>query len=425
MAGLNKCVGCGRSITTNQKWVKKHGKLFHENCLEMFLESDKGKEWEEKFLRSKAGQEEQIDEIIDLMKSAEIFTDYQEYTRIENELNSLIAEENDNEAYSNFIKKREEYTEVLLAFVKEKKQQEEFAYEKGQEYIRNFKQVESLVKNTTFYENDENKIKDYLESIKYNYSVENEAKLKKIASLDFKRAEEQKNGLIIAGVIMILTAYLSPIGIVLLIVGIVKKNKAKKAMAELAEHNFELVRTIMYAKTSEASKDDDEKSTEEKIVELCKKTTKWELDSDTAEQILFLGSDEKDMDFDDSDGEEIDYSESNEDKIKKATESFNINSDEKILFGYDDTLKKSFKSGLVLTEKKLYFTDGNSFGKNISIPVAEINSITFKKKMGVAYICVNDSCISITSPIGKDSEKLCEMLNKAVKILQKEKSEEN
>ena len=138
---------------------------------------------------------------------------------------------------------------------------------------------------------------------------------------------------------MILTAYLSPIGIVLLIVGIVKKNKAKKAMAELAEHNFELVRTIMYAKTSEASKDDDEKSTEEKIVELCKKTTKWELDSDTAEQILFLGSDEKDMDFDDSDGEEIDYSESNEDKIKKATESFNINSDEKILFGYDDTLK--------------------------------------------------------------------------------------
>ena len=59
------------------------------------------------------------------MKSAEIFTDYQEYTRIENELNSLIAEENDNEAYSNFIKKRDEYTEVLLAFVKEKKQQEE------------------------------------------------------------------------------------------------------------------------------------------------------------------------------------------------------------------------------------------------------------------------------------------------------------
>ena len=88
-----------------------------------------------------------------------------------------------------------------------------------------------------------------------------------------------------------------------------------------------------------------------KLWSFAKKTTEWELDSDTAEQILFLGSDEKDMDFDDSDGEEIDYSESNEDKIKKATESFNINSDEKILFGYDDTLKKSFKSGLVLTEK--------------------------------------------------------------------------
>ena len=45
MAGLNKCVGCGRSITANQKGVKKHGKLFHETCLDMFLESDKGRHY--------------------------------------------------------------------------------------------------------------------------------------------------------------------------------------------------------------------------------------------------------------------------------------------------------------------------------------------------------------------------------------------
>ena len=420
MAGLNKCVGCGRSITANQKYVTKHGKLFHETCLDMFLESDKGKEWEEKFLRSKAGQAEEIDEIIDLMKSYEMFTDYQEYTKIENNLKSLIAEEDDDDAYMSFTKKRNEYTEALIAFAKEKKRQEEFAHEKAQQYMNVFKQVESFIKNITFYENDENKIKDYLESIKYSYSLENESKLQKIASLDFQRPAQPKNGLIIAGVIMILSAYLSPLGIILLIVGIVKKNKAKKALAEAAEHNFELVKSIVYAKSSEESTDDSDKPAEEKISDLCKKATKWELDPNTAEQIIFLGSDEKGMNLD-SDTEEIDFSESNEDKIKKAKESFGISNSETILFGYDDTLKNSFKSGFVLTEKKLYFTDGNSFTKNTSISVTEINSITFKKKLGIAYICINDTCISITSPIGKDSEKICELLNKAVRILQKEK----
>lgn len=154
MAGLNKCVGCGRSITANQKYVTKHGKLFHETCLDMFLESDKGKELEEKFLRSTAGQEEEIDEIIDLMKSYEMFTDYQEYTKIENNLKSLIAEEDDDDAYTSFTKKRNEYTEALIAFAKKKKRQEEFAHEKAQQYMNVFKQVESFIKNTTFYEND-------------------------------------------------------------------------------------------------------------------------------------------------------------------------------------------------------------------------------------------------------------------------------
>ena len=420
MAGLNKCVGCGRSITANQKYVTKHGKLFHETCLDMFLESDKGKEWEAKFLRSKAGQAEEIDEIIDLMKSYEMFTDYQEYTKIENNLKSLIAEEDDDDAYMSFTKKRNEYTEALIAFAKEKKRQEEFAHEKAQQYMNVFKQVESFIKNTTFYENDENKIKDYLESIKYSYSLENESKLQKSASRDCQRPAQPKNGLIIAGVIMILSAYLSPLGIILLIVGIVKKNKAKKALAEAAEHNFELVKSIVYAKSSEESTDDSDKPAEEKISDLCKKATKWELDPNTAEQIIFLGSDEKGMNLD-SDTEEIDFSESNEDKIKKAKESFGISNSETILFGYDDTLKNSFKSGFVLTEKKLYFTDGNSFAKNTSISVTEINSITFNKKLGIAYICINDTCISITSPIGKDSEKICELLNKAVRILQKGK----
>lgn len=416
MAGLNKCVGCGRSITANQKYVTKHGKLFHETCLDMFLESDKGKEWEEKFLQSKAGQEEEIDELLEEIEQYGM----PDSDKIREDLESFIADDGDEEAYERFKDKLREYESAFWEFRRKKREKEEHERELHREYDIVFKQVKSLIKNTTFYEADENKIKDYLNSIEYQYTADNESKLQRIRALDFKRAEEPKSGLIIAGVILIISVSFLPIGIILLIIGISKKNKAKKALAEAAEHNFGLVKSIIYAKPSEESADDSDKSAEEKISDLCKKVTKWELDPNTAEQIIFLGSDEKGMNLD-SDTEETDFSESNEDKIKKAKESFGISNSETILFGYDDTLKNSFKSGFVLTEKKLYFTDGNSFTKNTSISVTEINSITFKKKLGIAYICINDTCISITSPIGNDSEKICELLNKAVRILQKEK----
>lgn len=77
----------------------------------------------------------------------------------------------------------------------------------------------------------------------------------------------------------------------------------------------------------------------------------------------------------------------------------------------------------MLTDKKLYFTDGNSFSKNTSIPVNEIKTFGYKKRLGVPNICFNDTFISITSPIGKDSEKLSEMLSKAVMILQNKNQE--
>lgn len=416
MAGLNKCVGCGRSITANQKYVTKHGKLFHETCLDMFLESDKGKEWEEKFLRSTAGQEEEIDELLEEIEQYGM----PDSDKIREDLESSIANDGDEEAYERFKDKLRDYESAFWEFRRNKREKEEQEKEADKQYWTTWEQAKSAIKNALLFETDEKRVKDFLVSIEYETDELNKAKLQKIAALDFQRPAQPKNGLIIAGVIMILSAYLSPLGIILLIVGIVKKNKAKKALAEAAEHNFELVKSIVYAKSSEESTDDSDKPAEEKISDLCKKATKWELDPNTAEQIIFLGSDEKGMNLD-SDTEEIDFSESNEDKIKKAKESFGISNSETILFGYDDTMKNSFKSGFVLTEKKLYFTDGNSFTKNTSISVTEINSITFKKKLGIAYICINDTCISITSPIGKDSEKICELLNKAVRILQKEK----
>lgn len=400
MAGMNKCVGCGRSLTAKQKYVEKHGKLFHTNCLDMFLESDKGKEWEEKFLRSKAGQEEEIDELLEKIERYGM----SDSDKIRDDLNSSIADDGDEEAYEHFKDKLREYESAFWEFVRQKREKEEREEQQKrelrQEYDTVFKQVKSLIKNTTFYENDENKIKDYLASIEYKVNETNKTKLEKIAALDFQSADEPKNGLIIVGVILIISVSLLPLGIILLIIGLSKKNKAKKAMEEAARNNFALVKKIMYAKSENASiEDDSDKTVEEKISELCADYIEHELDSDTVEQIIFA--------------------ESNESEITKAIESFNISSGEKILFGYDDTLKKSFKSGFVLTDKKLYFTDGNSFSKNISISVFDINKISFKKKLGVSYILINDSCISITSPIGQDSEKLCEILNKSVKILQK------
>lgn len=400
MAGMNKCVGCGRSITAKQKYVKEHGKLFHTNCLDMFLESDKGKEWEEKFLRSRKGQEEEIDELLEKIERYGM----SDSDKIRDDLNSSIADDGDEEAYEHFKDKLREYESAFWEFVRQKREKEEREEQQKrelrQEYDTVFKQVKSLIKNTTFYENDENKIKDYLVSIEYEVNETNKTKLEKIAALDFQSAEPPKNGLIIAGVILIISVSLLPLGIILLIIGLSKKNKAKKVMEEAARNNFALVKKIMYAKSETASiEDNSDKTVEEKISELYANYIEQEFDSDTAEQTIFA--------------------QSNESEIKKATESFNISSDEKILFGYDDTLKKSFKTGFVLTDKKLYFTDGNSFSKNISISVFDINKISFKKKLGVSYILINDSCISITSPIRQDSEKLCEILNKSVKILQK------
>lgn len=162
--------------------------------------------------------------------------------------------------------------------------------------------------------------------------------------------------------------------------------------------NFELVKSIV---SNESVIPTERIPLCDKIKEIYTQDIEPHIDSETIEKIIF-----QDLNKNDS---------------FKAIESFKIDDSETILFGYDDTLKNSFKSGFVLTEKKLYFTDGNSFTKNTSISVTEINSITFKKKLGIAYICINDTCISITSPIGKDSEKICELLNKAVRILQKEK----
>ncbi|MBR0098733.1 MAG: hypothetical protein IJP90_03350 [Treponema sp.] len=402
MAGMNKCVGCGRSITANQKYVEKHGKLFHTNCLDMFLESDKGKSWEEKFLRSRKGQEEEISELLEQIEYHDMCQNRAEFDKIEEDLRSSIAEEGDEESYDAFKEKLGKYESELWEFVRQEGEKREQERELDNQYFSVLRQAENVIKDVLLFETDEKRIKDFLASIEYETNDTNKAKLEKIVALNFQSADEPKNGLIIAGVILIISVSLLPLGIILLIIGLSKKNKAKKAMEEAARNNFELVKKIMYAKSENASiEDDSDKTVEEKISELCADYIEHELDSDTVEQIIFA--------------------ESNESEITKAIESFNISSGEKILFGYDDTLKKSFKSGFVLTDKKLYFTDGNSFSKNISISVSDINKISFKKKLGVSYILINDSCISITSPIGQDSERLCEILNKSVRILQKGK----
>ena len=291
------------------------------------------------------------------------------------------------------------------AALETEKEEKEKLKRRKDKYSSDLEKLKSRIGDLTLFEKDGSRVNEFLETLENNFNDSNETKLQKILNLDFQNPEEPKKGLIIAGIVLIISVSLSPLGIILLIVGLAKKKKAVKAMENAAQNNYNLLKELMYEKfTVEGDNNTSEKFVKNIALEYCKKFINREFDSETVEKIILGKCDES--------------------KMKKAKDSFRLQNDENIVFGYDDTSKKSFKSGFVLTDKKLYFTDGNSFSKNISISVNEIKKIGYKKRFGVPNICFNDTFISITSPIGKDSEKLCEMLSKTVMILQNKNQKE-
>lgn len=437
------CPYCGNRVKEGF-YIDFHGSNFHYECKEKFANSAEGKKWIEKKLAEEKELELQIQREIEIeekevekdkkwlsstkagkkcaaqyngISDDDLEWDNIRNARLEYEKTKIEVEEwadktesgkkNLSECKETDEDLRFEFLNSAYKAAKEaEKKEKELLESKKNKYSADFEKAELLIGNTTLFEQDGKRVNEFLKSLKHNFNDSNEAKLQKILNLDFQNPSEPKKGLIIAGIILIISVSLSPLGIVLLTVGLVKRRKSVKAMENAAQNNYNLLKEIMYEKfTIEGDNNTSEKFVKNIASEYCKKFISRELDSETVEKIILGKSDES--------------------EIKKAKDSFKLQNDENIVFGYDDTMKKSFKTGFVLTDKKLYFTDGNSFSKNTSIPVNEIKKIGYKKRLGVPNICFNDIFISITSPIGKDSEKLCEMLSKAVMILKNENREEN
>ena len=192
-------------------------------------------------------------------------------------------------------------------------------------YSADFEKAELVIENATLFEKDGKHVSVFLKSLKHNFNNSNEAKLQKILNLDFQNPEEPKKGLIIAGIVLIISVSLSPLGIILLIVGLAKKKKAVKAMENAAQNNYNLLKEFMYEKfTLEGDNNTSEKFVKNIALEYCKKFINRELDSETTEKIILGKSDES--------------------EIKKVKDSFKLQNDENIVFGYDDTSKKNLSS---------------------------------------------------------------------------------
>lgn len=435
------CPYCGNKVKEGF-YINFHGSNFHFECKEKFEKTSEGKNWIEKklaeekelelqiqrerkieeqelekdkkwILTTKAGKEHaaKIRDISDeKQKWGSIRKARLEYKKYKEEVEDWGYEtELGKKALSECKEIDEDLRFQFLdraykAALETEKEEKEKLKRRKDKYSSDLEKLKSRIGDLTLFEKDGNRVNEFLETLENNFNDSNEAKLQKLLNLNFQDSPEPKKGLIIAGIIMIISVSLSPIGIILLIIGLSKKKKAVKAMEKAAQYNFDLLKEIMYDNLPrELENEDSEIPTTDKAIEYCSNFIKRELDSETVEKIILGKCDES--------------------KMKKAKDSFRLQNDENIVLGYDDTMKKSFKTGFVLTDKKLYFTDGNSFSKNTSIPVNEIKTFGYKKRLGVPNICFNDTFISITSPIGKDSEKLSEMLSKAVMILQNKNQE--
>lgn len=353
----------------------------------MFLSSSKGQEWEEKYRRSHDGQVETVSTMLSVCKKKGIPQETIE--KIAKHLASMIAADGDEEGYKRFITVFNAYSQKLFITFDE--------IEKLESEKQNAKDI---VLNTVLLEEDKQKALDFISELDFN--EESVSKVKKIAELDFHNPAQPKNGMIIAGVVLILSAYLSLIGIILLIVGIVRKNKAKKNLLNAAEYNFGLLKDVMFSNSAPLTPEEEaKKSLSEKIKDIYNDVIARYVDSDNLERMTL--------------------SEKHYEEISKVKKAFSIADDEKILFAYDDTVMNSFAKGFVLTDKKCYLTNSNAFpDRNIAVSFDEIGEISLAKKMGVYYITFGKCSISLTLSPKKDVEQLYEFLQKAISLVKTE-----
>lgn len=122
----------------------------------------------------------------------------------------------------------------------------------------------------------------------------------------------------------------------------------------------------------------------------------------------------KSLIFDSDDSHRILLNTGDSIKVEAVKTNFNVNSDEKFFFAYDDTIRKNFREGFLLTDKNLYFTEK---GKNMPLRINEIAELSLKNGSLTRYIIVNNHKISITSLVSEDAAVLFSFLQKSIEFI--------
>ena len=116
-------------------------------------------------------------------------------------------------------------------------------------------------------------------------------------------------------------------------------------------------------------------------------------------------------DFDSDDFQRVLFCESDSPKVEVVKEYYNINKNDIFFLAYDDTIRKNFKEGFLLTSNNLYFTEK---GEKSVIAIREINELRLESKGIAHYINVNGHKISITSLLADERKVLFSVLEKMI-----------
>ena len=210
---------------TDEEYVAFHERMNeYENKWNLFIEKT---EFVEQQING-------ITLLIDTMKQNQMYSGDKEYEQIKNDLLSLVAEYGDNEKYNKFVLKREEYEKQLQDFIRQKN-------EHLNHYDKVFEDAYNKIDDAFLFLDDDEEAKKTLNAIKDKKTEENEAILQEINSLKLKEGSEANNGLILFGIMFIVNVVFAPIGIILLIIGIIRKHKPDKD----AEYNYNLIKEIL------------------------------------------------------------------------------------------------------------------------------------------------------------------------------------
>ena len=260
------CPYCGNKVKEGF-YINFHGSNFHFECKEKFEKTSEGKNWIEKklaeekelelqiqrerkieeqelekdkkwILTTKAGKEHaaKIRDISDEKQKWESIRKARlEYKKYKEEVEDWSDEtELGRKALSECKETDEDLRFQFLdraykAALETEKEEKEKLKRRKDKYSSDLEKLKSRIGDLTLFEKDGSRVNEFLETLENNFNDSNEAKLQKILNLNFQDSPEPKKGLIIAGIIMIISVSLSPIGIILLIIGLSKKKKSCKS----------------------------------------------------------------------------------------------------------------------------------------------------------------------------------------------------